>query len=192
MMVAFLKKEKLFRVRPRCKACNNERERGNRREYKRKYLKKWRKRNDSLNRSYWKDNPHVKERSRINAARQREKKGDAMAIQQRMRNRGFYLSLSEAGELLAIYGRCYPTRAGLSKKGLAECERIRSRLRRSRRASYGAKMPTNFEIRLMVYEDGLEDVSLLIQPELQPEKPYDSRAENMRKYWRRVRVSAAA
>ena len=53
MVVVQLRQRKKVMVRRRCKKCNNARERGHRREYKTKYLRRWRKNNAELNESYW-------------------------------------------------------------------------------------------------------------------------------------------
>lgn len=163
-----------LRLRPRCKKCHNERERGHRREYKRNYLRRWRRRNKALTDSYWKDNDQIRERSRIRARAYVEKNHDVIAIRRRLSRRGISVTMGEAHELLATYGRCYPTRYGLTPEGLRECERIRSSQRRR-----GAKRKlTALEIRLMVYEDGL-----FIKPSRQP-VPYKAAARNMSRWQR--------
>ena len=53
-------------LRSRCKDCHNQGERGHRREYKRKYLKAWRKHNPELNESYWRQ-ANEQNRELINA-----------------------------------------------------------------------------------------------------------------------------
>src|SRR6185295_11057083 len=60
MLVVHRKREGDYYMRPRCKQCHNKRERGHRREYKRNYLRAWRKRNAALNESYWRDAPDRK------------------------------------------------------------------------------------------------------------------------------------
>ena len=178
-MVVFRRRaDKTFYMRPRCKACHNDAERGHRREYKAEYLRKWRKRNKALNDSYWKDNERAKEQARINASRRFNDNHDAMLIQGRMCRRGMNVSLVEAKELLEKYGRCYPTRFGLTDKGLKECERIRSRMRaRSDRR----RMPSAFEIRVMVYEDDDCEYRFVIRPDRQP-VPYQVAADRLRRY----------
>lgn len=160
MVVQYLKSQNVYYLRPLCKKCHNKKERGHRREYKREYLRKWRKRNAELDRSYWKSE-QSREYQKLYARKRTARDYDALAIQRRLRYRGEYITLDEAKELLKQFGRCYPTKAGLSKKGLAECERIRSNLRRKK------SKVTSFEIRMMVYADSLEDRSLIIKPQLQ-------------------------
>lgn len=172
MNLKYLKGEQVYYLRPRCKDCMNSFERGHRREWKRDYLRKWRRKNAALDRSYW-NNSTVREYNRQKNARRNVEKHDALAIQRRLRHRGITVSITEAEEMLDKYGRCYPTRHGLSKEGLREQERIRSAMRRQ-----GRKM-TNFEIRLMIYEDGIETPSLLIKPERQP-TPYKANARIMK------------
>jgi alkylated DNA repair protein (DNA oxidative demethylase) len=184
MIVTRLRAEKVYYMRPKCKECHNAHERGYRRDYKRLYLQKWRKNNADVNTAYWKDNPVVREKARITAAvfRSNPDNKDAVAIQRRMRKRGHQVTLEEARELLAKYGRCYPTRYGLTTQGRRECERIRSRQRgfdnRHRRLS-------SFDIRLMVYEDSDENPVFLIPPAKQIE-PYQKAARNMRNYQRSI------
>jgi hypothetical protein len=160
-----------FYLRPRCKSCHNTLEAGHRREYKRNYLRRWRKRNQKLNDSYWKRNDRARERNRINGAAYVAKHGEALAIQRRLRHKGERVTIEEAKALLEKFGRCYPTRYGLTKEGLRECERIRSTQRR-----HGRQRFTAFEIRLMAYEDGY-----FIDPSRQP-VPYKSASENMRRW----------
>ena len=183
-MIALRRKaDKSLYIRPKCKDCHNSAERGHRREYKREYLRKWRKRNKALNDSYWKDNDRARERAAANARKRVAANHDAILIQGRMGRRGMNVTLEEAKELLAKYGRCYPSRFGLSKKGLKECERIRSRMRRR---SKSRRMPTMFEIRLMVYEDDDGDYVFVIPPDKQP-VPYRKAAETMRRYQQTAR-----
>lgn len=178
MISVRLRREKLYYLRPRCKACHNAKERGHRREWKRKYLQRWRKQNAALNESYWR-NDRVKEQCRVNAARRLsdQQYHDAILIQGRMNRRGMGISIKEAQGLLRRFGPCYPTRFGLTPKGLKECERIRAALRRR-----GAKRISPFEIRLMVYEDAKSNY---IKPRLQ-KRPYQNAAEKLRK-WQRDR-----
>lgn len=182
MSVVYIRREKYYKLRPRCKTCHNERERGFRREYKRKYLQNWRKNNAKLNESYWKDNPVVREKARLNAEKRLKTDGEAIAIQRRMNKRGMNISIAEARELLEKFGRCYPSRFGLTEKGRREVERIRSRMR-----SRKARRISVFQIRLMVYEDGIED-GFVIAPKLQP-VPYRQAAENLRRFHRGRRIS---
>jgi hypothetical protein len=181
MMVVYVRREKVYRLRPRCKKCHNERERGHRREYKRNYLQRWRRENAAVNKSYW-NNEHVREQMRVNAARRLEKDRDAILIQGRMNRRGMGISLKEARELLKRFGPCYPSRLGLSQKGLRECERIRSALRRS-----GKKRFSMFEIRLMVYDD---EKSNYIKPHLQ-KRPYQNQSKRLREWQQSRRAKAA-
>lgn len=153
MMVIWTRKIKRFRIRPRCKKCHNEREKGNRREYKRNYLQNWRKKNPELNRSYLPDKATANETRKSFYHKNRE----AMLIQVRMRRRGIYLTLDDCRSILHKFGRNYMMPSGLSKEGKQECERIRSRLRN--RTKNGHRMPKNWEIRLMVFEDATENPS---------------------------------
>jgi hypothetical protein len=179
MIVVFLRSEKLYYLRPRCKDCHNKRERGHRRGYKTNYLQRWRSRNKALDDSYWREDPNRKEAARLRAQRRNAEKHDEIAIQRRLSKRGIHVTIKEAQGLLAKYGRCYPTRFGLTAKGLQECERICCTQRRSGRKRFSA-----FEIRLMVYEDGL-----FIKPSKQP-VPYQKSAEKLREWQRRQRESA--
>lgn len=172
MVLVFLRTEKVYKLRPRCKECHNARERGHRREWKKQYLQKWRKNNAKLNESYWR-NDQAKEQHRVNAKKRFDQKHEAILIQIRMRKRGYPTSIAEAEALLKRFGPCYPTKAGLSKRGLRECERIRSALRRQKK-----KRISTFEIRLMVYDD---DKSNYIKPRRQ-KKPYQHSANTLRKY----------
>src|ERR1700691_3681774 len=124
MVVVRLKTQKKILLRPRCKKCTNERERGHRREWKRKYLRRWRRDNAELNESYWRG----RDRGMQNAYAYNHflQNHDAILIQGRLRRQlGMKVSLSEARQLLRKHGCCYPTRFGLTPKGLRECERIR-------------------------------------------------------------------
>lgn len=181
MIVIFNRGTKTYYVRPRCKECHNAAEQGYRREYKREYLRKWRQKNRQLNDSYWKDNPTVRERCRINAARRLAKDHDAILIQGRMSRKGMNVSIEEAKELLKKYGRCYPTLYGLTDKGRKECERIRARLRKRAR-----RVPPSFMIRLMVYEDDDGEYKFVLRPELQPQ-PYQIAAQRLKNYHERRR-----
>lgn len=158
-----------FVLRPRCKECHNKREAGHRREYKTRYQREWRRRNKQLHRSYW-DNDQCRETNKLRMRAYVAGNKEALAIQRRLRIRGISVTLVEASELLQQYGRCYPTKHGLTPEGQRECERIRSTQRRR-----GMRHPlTSFQIRLMVYEDGL-----FIKPSRQP-TPYQKAAKNMR------------
>lgn len=181
MMVAYLRKEKVFRVRPRCKECHNESEKGKRRDYKTKYLQKWRKKNPQLNKSYW-DNPESKEKARINAYNRFTEKHEAILIQGRMNRRGMNSIIEQAEEFLKLYGRCYPSRLGLSKAGLRRFEQIRSRLRQRK-----AKKFDSFEIRLMIYEESEEEKSLIIPP-IQQQVPFKVASERFKQWHRNQRV----
>jgi len=181
MVVVYMRREKRYYLRPRCKACHNEKERGQRREWKRAYLQKWRKKNAKVNESYWKDNPIVREQARVNAMKRFKEKHEAILIQGRMNRRGMQVSLKEAEELLRTYGRCYPTAFGLTENGKRECERIRASLRRRK-----SKRISNFHIRLMVYEDGMEN-AFVIAPALQPQ-PYRHASEQLRQWHRNQRI----
>jgi len=173
MLVVRNRKARTYELRPRCKDCHNKKERGHRREWKRKHLRAWRARNLKLVESYWKDVPNRKENARVQKAAYNKKNKEAIAIQRRLRVRlNRHLSLKECKELLERFGRCYPSRYGLTDKGLKECARIRSRLRKP-----GAKQRfSSLQIRMMVYEDGY-----YISPSRQPH-PYESAAENMRNW----------
>ncbi|MEK6323591.1 MAG: hypothetical protein AABN33_18275 [Acidobacteriota bacterium] len=184
MVLVRLRREKAYLLRPLCKDCHNQRERGHRREWKTKYLRGWRFRNRQLSDSYWRGNPAVKEKARIRAAARFEKKHEAILIQGRLNRRGMGVSLKQAEELLQRFGPCYPSRLGLTPRGLRECERIRAGLRRRR-----TKRISTFEIRLMVYEDGLH-----IKPGRQT-KPFLKAAERLREWHRaqgQKKIAAAA
>jgi hypothetical protein len=91
-----------------------------------------------------------------------------------------HVTLSEARSLVSEYGPCYPSIQGLSRKGINECERIRSRLRR-----LGVRLNL-VEIRMMVYADGN-----YIRPGKQ-KIPYQHAAENLRRWWETSRERKAA
>jgi hypothetical protein len=149
-----------FLLRSRCKACQNEHERGHRREWKTKYLRRWRRWNSELNESYWRQRSRDK-RPELNARAMTRflQNHDAILIQGRLRRTaGMHVTLAEATELCRKYGRCYPHRAGLTPKGLREAERIRSRSR------LRGKPLRAVEARMMVYEDG---ENFVIKPRLQ-------------------------
>ena len=183
MCLVHTKRDGAYRLRPRCKDCHNARERGHRREYKRAYLRRWRKDNANINRSYWQGRDDVREKARVNARRSFERNHDALLIQGRMRRRGYPVSLDEARELLRQYGPCYPTSFGLTERGKREAERIRSALRRQ-----GKKRISNFEIRLMVYED---DKRNFIKPRLQT-RPYQRASEQLKKWQAEQRAKRTA
>jgi hypothetical protein len=179
----------VFYVRPRCKDCHNEFERGRRREWKRAYLSRWRKRNADAERSYW-DNDSNRERARLRAARlfSDPEYHCALLIQGRLRRRlGLRVPIAEAKELLHRFGPAYPTRHGLTASGLRECERIRSRTRRDKHA------PSMIEIRMMVYEDSgiygsAKGGGFVLDPKRQ-RMPYASASKKMRQYWARKKAA---
>lgn len=189
-----------FLLRPRCKDCYNVREKGHRREWKRKYLRRWRKDNAELNESYWRQRNAAK-RVELNArAYKRFRKNHAaILIQGRMRRQaGMRVSLAEAKRLLRKYGRCYPTRAGLTPRGLRECERIRSRFRSAQRSGKTVKIPRPIDIRMMVYADGREPAdpaeaaapdAFVIEPRLQA-MPYRSASKQLSDWHRRKKLAA--
>jgi hypothetical protein len=178
MVVVFIKSEQVYRLRALCKNCHNTRERGHRREWKRDYLRRWRENNSERNTSYWKDNPKVREQSRVNAERRNMKHHDALRIQSRLKTRGVITTLQEAETLLKRFGNCYPTRFGLTKEGLRECERIRSLSRKP-----GAKRLTPIEIRISVYEKGM-----FIKPCDQP-RAYQKAAQRLSELQQKRRSS---
>jgi len=167
------------------KYCHNKRERGHRREYKTNYLQKWRKSNAELNESYWRQRLQDK-RVEVNATAYRHfrKNHAAILIQMRLRNHGFKVSLKEAKRLLRKFGRCYPMRSGLTRAGLRECERIRSR-QRIHGQTYSA-----VEIRMMVYEAGNEEYDELegrqenkwVVPPVDQPHPHRQRGERLRRW----------
>jgi len=166
-----------FTVRDICKDCHNEHEQGHRREYKRNYLRRWRRQNAQLNESYWRNNPIVKEKARVNAARRFKSDHEAILIQGRLNRHGMSVSLAEAKILFAQFGRCYPSRFGLTPDGLRECERIRSAFRRGKHKLRFSAL----DIRIMVYEDGL-----FIKPHLQP-VPYRIASARLRQWHQQQR-----
>jgi len=180
MIVVRLRKRKKVMLRPRCKDCNNKRERGHRREWKRSYLRRWRKWHADLNRSYWTQR-NSERRLEINASalRRFQKNHHAILIQGRLRRRlDMHVSLVEAKALLKEYGPCYPTRYGLTPFGVRECERIRSNMCR-----LGKHLDAT-EIRIMVYADGHYK-----KPSIQ-QVPYQRAAEQLRR-WQAGRRKAA-
>jgi hypothetical protein len=187
MLVVRLRTRKKFLLRPRCKKCNNERERGHRREWKRKYLRRWRRDNAALNESYWRGRDRLVQNA-ISYSHFR-RNHDAILIQGRLRRQlGAKVTLAEARELLRKHGCCYPTRYGLTPKGLRECERIRSRLRSARRSGQKVKMPKPVEIRMMVYDEGGH---LRIKPRLQ-DRPYQRAARQLESWHAEQRRRKAA
>lgn len=123
----------------------------------------------------------------MRAANFTQEQKDAIAIQRRLRKRSEFVTIDEARELLTLYGPCYPTRYGLTPRGLARCEQIRSRLRNKtakRNGSFGYRMLSSFEIRVMVYEESDEEPSLIIPPDQQT-RPYQKAAERLRQ-WHQV------
>lgn len=189
MIIQYWKTEGFYYFRPRCKACNNTREQGHRRDYKRKYLQRWRKQNAEVNDSYWCGNVRVREAARIRAANRSREETDAIAIQRRLRTQGESVTIAEARGLLALYGGCYPTRYGLTDRGLRRCEQIRSRLRNrsGKPSSFGYQMLSSFEIRVMVYEESEEEPFLIIPRDQQP-IPYQKAAERLRQWHRNQRI----
>lgn len=163
-----------FLLRPRCKQCHNLRERGHRREYKRKYLRTWRKWNPELNESYWRQRNEEKRQEINRSAYMRfQQKHHALLIQGRLRRRlGMSTPIKEAQNLLRKFGPCYPTPQGLTSTGLKECERIRSAMRRM-----GKKIST-IEIRMMVYDD---DASNVIKPSRQ-KIPFSAASERLKRW----------
>lgn len=169
-----------FLVRARCKECNNKQERGHRREYKRRYLQRWRKRNADVNESYWRQYQADNRLSISSRSHERFlKHHEALLIQGRLRRRGIKVSIDEARALYKKYGRCYPTRYGLTPTGLKEAERIRSAQRRK-----AGRRFSSLEIRIMVYEDGL-----YITPRWQP-VPYKYAAAQLRNFQAQRRAPA--
>lgn len=157
MLVVQRKREGDYYLRPRCKTCHNAFEAGHRREYKRKYLQRWRRKNADLARSYW-DNPEVKQQITKRANRYWQENREAKLIQGRLQRHGVPCTIAEAREYLKQYGPNYPTAHGLTPTGLKVVEQIRSRLKNS-----GQYKPV-FEIRLMVYEDSDEHLNYVITP----------------------------
>lgn len=182
MVLVRLRKQKCFLLRPRCKACHNERERGHRREYKRAYLRRWRKWHPELNESYWRQRAkETRLQTNARAYNRFIRHHAAILIQGRLRRRlGTSVSLAEASRLAAKYGCCYPTRYGLTPDGLRECERIRSRMR-----AIGQRV-SPVEIRMMVYEDGY-----YIKPSRQ-RMPYRRAADQLRRWHQLNRMAAVA
>jgi hypothetical protein len=173
MIVIRERRTGLILLRARCKQCHNEKERGHRREYKRKYLKTWRKHNPEVNESYWRQY-NAENRTLISARvyERFQRHHEAILIQGRLSRRGIKVPISEAKRLYKKFGGCYPSRFGLTPGGLRECERIRSAQRRLPKE----KRFSGLEIRMMVYEDGY-----YITPSRQP-VPYKIAAERLRRF----------
>ena len=190
MVLVRRRRTKDFVLRPRCKDCNNQRERGHRREYKRNYLRNWRKSNRELNDSYWK--PRRAELRPIARLRAAIRRADplthaAQLIQGRLRRRvGKRVTISEAKKLCLKYGPCYPTQFGLTQAGLRECERIRSRMRRT-----GKPLKTA-DIRLLVYEDWSGDEGKFVITPSRQKMPYQNAAAKLRKWHEDQRRKKAA
>ena len=179
MVVVHMRRSGEYLLRSLCKQCNNTRERGHRREWKTKYLRKWRENNPELNESYWRKASADKQKVNVLAYAHFLKNHYEILIQGRLRRRlNIHVGLNEARGLLQKYGPCYPTNFGLTQKGLRECERIRSRLRR-----IGDK-PSLIDIRMMVYEDGLH-----IKPRNQ-KIPFTIAAEKLRRWHRETSARA--
>lgn len=195
MVLVHRKRTHDFLLRPRCKECHNKAERGNRREYKTRYLRRWRRDHPELNESYWKQRTaDLREQLTAKAARRFWGNHDALLIQGRLRRQlGMKVTISEARELARKYGCCYPTRHGLTAKGLRECERIRSATR------HKGKPLRPVEIRMMVYEDGAEPPvtkrdgntwpRFVIEPRLQ-KPPYQNAALKLREWWQREKAKS--
>jgi len=174
MVVAHLRKQKLYRMRPRCKDCHNKRERGHRREYKRNYQRRWRADNKKLEQSYWQNDPERKKKNRTTMAARVDKLHYAILIQSRLRRRlNLKTSTAEAEALLKRFGPCYPSRFGLTPEGLRAVERLRATMRREKKGHKAV------ELRIVVYEQGL-----FIEPDQQP-LPYQNAAQKLRDHRQR-------
>ncbi len=125
MMVARSRRDSTINVRPRCKACQSEFERGHRREWKRAYCRRWREQHPGA----WRDKQD-RARNTRNMKRWRTKHLAAYRMQARMRKRGWHLDWRSAGELLRDYGPAYPLASGLNAAGRREMERLRAQARR--------------------------------------------------------------
>jgi hypothetical protein len=172
-----------FLLRPRCKACHNKAEKGHRRAYKTKYLRRWRRANAELNRTYWKErNARLgKPLLAAKAAVRFRENHFPLLIQARLRRKRIKVSIGEAKRLYRKYGCCYPLRAGLTPWALRECERIRSGQRRL--PKHERHTPT--EIRMMMYEDGHFKKPARQQP------PNQVAAARLRK-WQRLQKELSA
>jgi len=174
MVVFRSRRDGSINVRVRCKQCNNERERGHRREWKREYLRRWRAKHPDLEDAYNQKYRavHAEEcRQRSSADAQRDH--EAILIQKRMAVRGMPVTRAEARELLRKFGPAYPTRHGLTPAGQREVERIRSATRRA------GKPMSRAEIYLMLYEDG----DFVKKPSSQPTVTCPGRARAMKRQW---------
>lgn len=188
MMVTFNRKGKWYRTKPRCKDCHNEKERGNRREYKRKYLKRWIAGHRKTLKSY-RQKPAAMALNLKRSQKFFDDNAEAIRIQKRLRTHGFKCDLSQAREYLETFGPCYPTRYGLSKSGMRECERIRGKQRYNRNLKLKLR---GIDIRIMVYEDAVaDDKSLMIAPDKQP-RPYQSRSRGLSAWHQKQREAKAA
>jgi hypothetical protein len=164
-----------FRLRPRCKECHNESERGKRRKWKTKYLRRWRRDNAELNESYWRQrNAQLREELTQKARVRFERFHFPNLIQRRLRRKGIRVTLAESKTLYRKYGCCYPLRAGLTPWGLREYERIRSGQRKL--PKFKRNTPT--EIRMMMYEDGHFKIPARQKP------PYQVAARRLREWQR--------
>lgn len=176
MVVTHLRKEGMYQMRPRCKNCHNDNERGHRREWKRNYLRAWRARNKDVDDSYRENDPNLKEQNRVRMARRFNDKHYALLIQGRLRRLlNLRVSTPEAENLLERFGPCYPSQFGLTEEGRKRAERLRSTMRRE-----GTPYKT-VELRMLVYEEGW-----YIPPNKQP-LPYQNAAEKLRKVQRERR-----
>jgi len=176
MIVVRLRKQNKFRLRPRCKECHNNRERGHRREWKTRYLRRWRRDNAALNRSYWKQR-QAELRLELNTRAYMRflQNHDAILVQGRLkRQTGMRVTIAEAKDFVRCYGRCYPTRYGLTDSGLRECERIRSGQRKFPKR----KRFSSVEIRMMVYDS---DKNFVIKPRLQ-KTPYRRASKHLHEW----------
>lgn len=117
--------------RPRCKACHNAFERGRRREWKTAYLRRWRRKNPELARSYWRSK-RDKPTEAAYARRWVRRHQLAYRVQFRMRRRGQHMDIDSCASLVREFGPAYPLANGLNRDGLRAVERWRSRLRAKR------------------------------------------------------------
>jgi hypothetical protein len=142
--------------------------------------------NRELNESYWKQRTaDLREEITAKAAMRFWQNHDALLVQGRLRRRlGMKVTLSEAKELVRKYGCCYPTVFGLTPAGRKECERIRSRTR------YGKHPMRAIEIRMLVYEDGVEERrradgftwTQFVIPPAEQKQPYQRAARQLREW----------
>jgi hypothetical protein len=178
MIVFRLASDGLYHLRKKCKECASAYNRTFQ-EWRREYLRKWRKENPELNRSYW-DNPEVKERSLQYTRKFNTINREAILIKNRLRRHGQPCTIAEAREYLKKYGPNFPTIHGLTSAGKREVQRIRSAYRRA------GRQITAFEIRLMVYEDSAEEPRLLKKPSTQ-KFPYKTSAHRLRTWHQQQR-----